>query len=147
MPRPTMQYAKSPEETGLYTCKRCGNRERFHGTDHNGTAGEIDCDDCERRGLDFCECPTILYQDFRVDPDDSDEERQVTDDRGIHINVNIDYDSHEGGGSGAEIGSYTRIECAECYALLWQDTDEIARLHPDIGAQYDAPSPITATEA
>jgi len=116
-----MQYAKSPEATGTYTCLVCGNREHFTGVDHHGTAGDVDdCDVCHPGDGMYCDCPTTLTQGFRVNSDASDEERQrIVDGRAI-ANEYVDYDSHEGGGSGAEIGSYDEVWCGRCGALLWE---------------------------
>lgn len=116
------QHTESPEATGLYTCFACGNREHFIGIDHNGTAGKVDdCDECTPGVGMYCECPTVLTQPFSVEPDQTDEERQQRDPNGHHPAANVDYQSHEGGASGAEIGSYTQINCATCGAILWNE--------------------------
>ena len=89
---------ESPEVTRDYRCPYCGNTERFIGYDAHGFPGEA-CT-CEQ---DLCVCEVTLRQAFTVI---SGEER---------------YQAFEGGGFNAEIGAYTRIECAECGQVIWQE--------------------------
>src|SRR5713226_1549440 len=88
----------SPEETGQYQCPSCGNTRLFVGYDDRGYPGPDECE-C---GKGVCECEVTLKQHFTVQGDGS-----------------IDYQAFEGGGRGAEIGDYTRIECAVCGQCIW----------------------------
>jgi hypothetical protein len=89
---------KSPEETEHYACPSCGNTRFFVGYDDRGYPGPDECE-C---GKNTCDCEVTLEQHFTVHEDGS-----------------IDYQAFEGGGRGAEIGSYTRIRCAACKELIW----------------------------
>lgn len=89
---------ESPEVTKDYRCPNCGNTERFIGYDTHGFPGKA----CEC-GQDPCVCEVTLRQAFTVI---AGEER---------------YQAFEGGGCNAEIGAYTRIECAECGQVIWQE--------------------------
>jgi hypothetical protein len=89
----------SPEETGRYACA-CGNTCEFIGYDDRGYPGHGDC----RCGKESCECEVTLMQHFTAREDGS-----------------IDYDAFEGGGVDAEIGMYTRIQCAVCGAFIWTE--------------------------
>ena len=80
----------SPEETNHYACPTCGNTRSFVGYDDRGYPGPDECE-C---GKNICGCEVRLTQYFTVQEDGS-----------------IDYQPSEGGGRGAEIGSYTRIKC------------------------------------
>jgi hypothetical protein len=90
----------SPEQTGRYACANCGNARSFIGYDDRGYPGPDECD-CEK---DVCVCEITLKQYFTV-----------------HADGCISYQAFEGGGFGAEIGSYTRIQCAVCTAFVWQE--------------------------
>src|SRR5579864_6788206 len=89
---------QSPEETGEYLCQSCGNSRSFFGYDDRGYPGPDECE-CEE---DACECEVTLKQHFTVHDDGS-----------------IDYRAFVGGGHDAEIGDYTRIECAVCGQCIW----------------------------
>lgn len=115
---PAVSDSRSPEETGTYVCPACGEREAFVGTDHRGANGRDACD-CdgdgpEENGGHTRDCAVfadvVLTQTFRVIEQDGTPEGAA-----------LDYDAHEGGESGAEIGRYTRITCGRCSAVLWQD--------------------------
>lgn len=105
----------SPEETLDWRCPKCPNTTLFTGIDAHGYGGDIDEHDdaCPyAAGPKYpddapeCICETELTQDFEVHgpgPDD------------------IEYHAHEGGGSGAEIGSYTTILCRACGATVWTE--------------------------
>ncbi len=95
------ESAPSPEVTKRYRCPVCGNTERFIGIDDHGYPGE-DCD-CDQ---DPCVCEVTLRQPFTVT--DGQEH----------------YAAFEGGGFGAEIGSYTRVECADCGAEIWREESD-----------------------
>lgn len=83
-------------------CPHCGNRSHFVGYDHCGYPGACDCDP---RGTGrACYCQVTLTQAFTVRADGS-----------------VEYAAFEGGGSGAEIGDYTAINCAKCGYRLWED--------------------------
>lgn len=111
-----MTHEQSPEKTGRYECQHCGNRERFTGHDDRGYPGKewedhdagcpLDCDDPEPGA--YCTCEVTLSQPFTVDADGE-----------------IDYDRHEGGASGAEIGSYTRIDCGVCGLNIWTESPAV----------------------
>ena len=88
----------SPEKTGRYECGSCGNRCSFIGYDDRGYPGPDECE-C---GKDVCQCTVTLKQSFHVSQDGS-----------------LDDHAFEGGGRGAEIGAYTRIQCALCRAFIW----------------------------
>jgi hypothetical protein len=94
---------KSPEEAEHYACPSCGNTRFFVGYDDRGYPGHDECE-C---GKNICECEVTLRQYFTV-----------------HEGGSIDYQAFEGGGRGAEIGSYTRIRCAACEELIWAPTPE-----------------------
>ncbi len=97
----------SPEETGHYACPSCGNTRSFVGYDDRGYPGSDECE-C---GKGVCECEVTLKQHFTV-----------------HCDGSVDYQAFEGGGSGAEIGDYTRIQCAVCGQRIWtepRDSDSI----------------------
>lgn len=117
-PTPAVSDSRSPEEAGAYVCPACGEREAFVGTDHRGADGSDACD-CDGAGpeengghADDCAvlADVVLTQTFRVIEQD-----------GTREGAALDYDAFEGGESGAEIGSYTRIACGRCGAVLWQD--------------------------
>jgi hypothetical protein len=91
---------QSPEETGRYVCLRCHNRRSFIGYDDLGYPGPEECE-CDK---DPCECKVTLSQPFTIAPDGA-----------------VRYHAFEGGGFGAEIGSYTRIKCAVCGQFIWRD--------------------------
>jgi hypothetical protein len=92
-------YAESPEITNDYHCRGCGNRAEFVGTDARGYPG--DACDC---GREECVCVAELTQPFTVGADGE-----------------VHYATFTGGGSGAEIGAYTSINCAACGALVWSE--------------------------
>lgn len=109
----TGQHAESPEVTEDYRCLACGNTESFTGYDAHGWAGdEWQCENgvCDPDGT--CECETLLVQPFTVLRNAAGEVEAIA------------YDCHEGGGSGAEISTYTRIDCRECGAVLWDSGEE-----------------------
>ena len=103
---------ESPEETGHYACPHCGNTRSFVGYDDRGYPGPDECD-CEN---DVCACQETLKQYFIVLQDGS-----------------VHYHAFEGGGFGAEIGSYTRIQCAICDEFIWTEV-------PDAGSAKGAGS-------
>lgn len=94
----------SPETTGVYVCHHCGNKEKFTGYDDNGFPGnECECESQNGTGIE-CTCKVTLTQDFTVAPDGE-----------------LIYQAHVGGGNGADIGTYNRIECGECGEEIWND--------------------------
>jgi hypothetical protein len=96
----------SPEVTGHYACQSCGNTRSFVGYDDRGYPGPEEC----KCGKKVCECDVTLKQHFTAHGDDS-----------------IDYQAFEGGGRGAEIDAYTRIQCAVCGSFIWiEDLDQDA---------------------
>jgi len=90
----------SPENSGQYLCANCGNTRSFIGYDDRGYPGPDECE-C---GKTVCECEVTLKQPFTVDDDGA-----------------LDYHAFEGGGFGAEIGAYTRIQCAFCNEFIWTE--------------------------
>ena len=102
-----MNERKSPEETGEYRCEKCGNVEEFIGFDDRGYPGaECECgayDDDSEEGKE-CTCLVTLEQPFLVEPDGE-----------------VIYEVHSGGYD-SEIGNYTRIQCAKCGNMLWEET-------------------------
>jgi len=89
---------ESPEVTKDYRCPCCGSTERFIGYDAHGFPGEAcECDQ------DPCVCEVTLRQAFAV------------------VSGEECYQAFEGGGSNAEIGAYTRIECADCGQVIWRE--------------------------
>lgn len=103
-------HGPTPEGTGKFKCHLCGERESFTGIDAHGTAGD-DCECDTYEPDDVCTCEAVLTQDFRV----------IRDGR----EWSLDYSSHEGGGSGAEIGEYTTIVCGQCGVIVWEnDSDD-----------------------
>ncbi|MCK9513679.1 MAG: hypothetical protein M0R28_20980 [Pigmentiphaga sp.] len=103
MPAP---HTESPEDTNRWECPFCGERDRFEGHDDKGFPGdECECEAQENGGE--CTCEVTLSQPLTIvrDPQDNFEE--------------VYYDSFVGGGSGAEIGSYHRIDCRACGAEIW----------------------------
>jgi len=91
---------ESPESSGQYLCPNCGNARSFIGYDDRGYPGPDECE-C---GKDICECEVTLKQHFTVEEDGA-----------------LDYDAFEGGGFGADIGAYTRIQCAVCNECIWTE--------------------------
>jgi DNA-directed RNA polymerase subunit RPC12/RpoP len=87
----------SSEITGDYRCSHCGDTAEFIGFDDHGFPG--DACECGQR---ICECQVTLRQPFRV-----------------LANGQIVYVAFTGGGWGAEIGSYDRIECGRCGRQIW----------------------------
>ena|SRR5579862_999462 len=87
----------SPEVTGNYRCPHCGNAELFLGEDQHGYPGD-GCQ-CRRR---VCECHVVLRQSFSVQTDG-----------------HVVYQAFTGGGRGAEIGTYDRINCGRCGVQVW----------------------------
>lgn len=97
----------------------CGNITRFIGHDDRGFGGPEVCtcrhfaDDPKDQvaAPDVCACITHLEQPYTVlrNPDGS-----VLD---------FDYERFEGGGSDAEIGGYTRINCAVCGQEVYRAPD------------------------
>lgn len=113
------QSLRSPEETGAFFCP-CGNKTEFTGLDARGFPGFGECEcgymdeDGEKAGeVAECTCTTLLEQDFEV----------VRHAGGWEVN----YHEFYGGGSGAEIGDYTKIVCRACGQTLWEDPEH-ARL-------------------
>lgn len=98
----------SPEETGNYLCRFCGNDNIFKGIDYYGYPGEA----CEcghgRHGLDECVCQCRLVQVFYA------ENGEVKD-----------YLPFTGGGYGAEIGSYSEIVCLCCNTTIWKESIQV----------------------
>jgi hypothetical protein len=95
----------SPEITGDYGCSHCGNTAEFIGLDDHGfPGGGCEC------GHDICECQVTLRQPFRV-----------------LANGHVVYEAFTGGGSGAEIGSYDRIECGCCGSQIWPASYRLIR--------------------
>jgi hypothetical protein len=112
------QYTDSPELTGIWWCKGCGNSAEFVGHDDEGCPGEGNCD-CEDTAE--CRCTVTLTQTVYILALATLEEviaRAVAAQLSGE-DVPVGYSTHEGGGSGAEINGYTRVYCAECDALLW----------------------------
>ncbi len=106
--------AVSPEVSGTFECPVCGERERFVGTDIHGADGPDACN-CDRPGGDHdLECG--IYEDVELV-----QHFLVISQDGTSEGANIDYDSHEGGCSGAEIVSYTSIHCGNCESLVWEE--------------------------
>lgn len=100
---------QSPEITGDYQCPKCPNRTHFIGWDHDGYGGPLECE-CGAydeyggaSGAECC-CSAVLRQPFTILPDGE-----------------VVYAAFEGGGCGAEIGSYDTIECAECGYYIWNE--------------------------
>ena len=113
----------SPEITGAWQCA-CGNCTDFVGTDAHGYGGPKMCpgyDDggyessgniCPTSGdAETCYCETELTQPFSV----------IYGEGGTYEQGDIDYERYEGGGDDSEIGDYTRINCAACGGLIWED--------------------------
>lgn len=104
-----MMHDKSPEETGRYVCPFCDNAWHFVGYDDRGFPGDAcKCEAQEQEGVE-CKCEVTLTQEFVVHDGEPD------------------WSSFEGGGSGAVIGSYTRIRCGACQQLIYVEpgyTDE-----------------------
>jgi len=92
-------YKHSPEQTGVWYCPHCRNKTNFIGVDEEGYGGPEVCT-C---GQTECICFTELRQPLFID-----------ENREVH------YSAFEGGGFDAEIGSYTRVECAECGAYIYE---------------------------
>jgi hypothetical protein len=105
----TLPTPDSPEVTGNYRCPCCGNTEQFIGHDDHGYPGDA----CEC-GKVVCECQATLRQHFRVD-----------------ASGEVTYEAFTGGGNGAEIGAYDRIQCARCGVQIWPAKPK-APLHPDL---------------
>jgi hypothetical protein len=101
---------ESPEATGKYKCLQCGNSEQFIGFDDHGYPGGDGCE-CGKR---ICECRVTLLQRF-----------------GVNASGEVTYEAFTGGGNGAEIGSYDRIQCSRCRAQIWPPKDK-AQQHPDL---------------
>ena len=116
-PRP-----ESPEITGDYRCQQCDNIEEFIGYDDHGFPG----DTCEC-GEVVCQCQVTLRQPFNV-----------------NALGEVTYEAFTGGGNGAEIGSYDRVQCGRCRAQLWPTLTE-APTRPDRDAAANLPG-LTATE-
>jgi hypothetical protein len=91
---------ESPENSGKYLCNNCGNIRSFIGYDDRGYPGPDECE-C---GKDLCECEVTLKQHFMVEEDGD-----------------LDYHAFAGGGYGADIGAYTRIQCAVCNEFIWTE--------------------------
>lgn len=109
------RHAESPELTGRYICPFCSNTQSFTGYDDRGYPGDAcECEAQEQGGE--CTCEVTLTQEF------------VMHDGEPH------YFLHEGGGSGAEIGSYTRIRCGACRQLIYVDAE-----YTDDGVRRDPP--------
>jgi hypothetical protein len=96
----------------------CGNRTKFIGHDDHGYGGPEMCacgaadhnDTAESTpDLRVCSCETTLSQPYTV--------RRAEDGSVIEF----DYQSFEGGGFDAEIGNYTRIDCAACGKEVYRD--------------------------
>lgn len=106
----------SPESTGVYRCT-CGNEEAFVGVDAHGWGGDEACE--VDHGEDWCSCDTVLVQPFTV---------VVNGDGSDPLSAAIDYDTFDGGGSGAEIGTYCTIICDGCGAIVWENESADDRL-------------------
>ncbi|MGI8547950.1 MAG: hypothetical protein ACR2M1_11550 [Gemmatimonadaceae bacterium] len=110
---PSAQLTVSPEVSGIYECPTCGERDGFVGTDTKGWGGPDFCDCGEDAGEHDTDCEVFadveLSQSFTV-----------VEQNGTASGAHVSYDSFEGGGSGAEIGTYTSIHCARCDALVWE---------------------------
>ncbi len=100
---------ESPEITGDYRCSECGNAAEFIGHDLHGYPGDA----CEC-GKVVCGCQVTLRQYFRV-----------------NASGEVTYEAFTGGGNGAEIGAYDRIQCGRCGAQVWPPKPK-ARQHPDL---------------
>ncbi len=111
----------SPEVTGNYRCPQCGNSADFIGHDDHGYPGGDACD-C---GKGICECQVTLQQHFRV-----------------NASGEVTYQAFTGGGNGAEIGAYDRIQCASCGAQIWPPKPK-ALQHPDLDVAHPPGSSST----
>lgn len=97
----TRHLPPSPERTKVWRCPACPNTTEFVGRDHRGVPGEEDCE-CGAHENDWaCTCEVLMRQEF------------VVNEHG-----DCDYQAHDGG-YGADIGSYTQINCGACGALVW----------------------------
>ncbi len=98
---------ESPEVTGDYHCPRCSNERCFIGIDRHAYPGaNCLCGAYGKEGRE-CTCQATITQPFVV----------------LHASpmLDIDYQLHDGGYD-SEIGSYERIECGECQAVIWEKT-------------------------
>lgn len=110
--------APSPEGQpfSAWRCAGCGNRNEWIGYDDEGYGGPSECE-CTAGETDdaACTCTTTLRQHFSFPPL-SEAQNPMP---------HAAYDAHTGGGDDAEIGDYTRIQCAECGAWLWCDPEYV----------------------
>lgn len=100
------RHKQSPESTNDYRCLSCDNRTYFIGYDDRGYPGAAcSCGAWERDEERYedaeCTCRVTLKQLFKIEDGEPH------------------YDIYVGGGADAEIGSYTRIRCAQCLELIY----------------------------
>jgi hypothetical protein len=133
---------QSPEITGAWDCKTpgCFNRKNFIGIDAQGYGGPEACEGdpdsvegcpgvADKSTLEsYCACVTELVQPFTVLYDEKNEWEPG----------NCEYEAFTGGESDAEIGSYTKIVCAECRATLWEE--EAATMPKPLFSLPEAPA-------
>lgn len=107
-------HERSPEETGDHFCHQCGNTTIFIGYDDRGVPGPGGAGEfCECYAPpEDCECTIILRQEYAVGRDGRIEYEEST---------------ATGGGSreveDADIGPYTRIQCAVCRHWIYADPE------------------------
>ena len=95
----------NPERTGVYICPHCDNERDFIGIDTGAYPGANCTCGAYGEGRE-CKCHATLTQRFTV----------------LHATpmLDIDYQAHDGGYD-SEIGSYTRIVCANCDKTVWEE--------------------------
>jgi hypothetical protein len=102
---------QSPEVSPA-TCPGCGNSDHFVGTDHHGSEGQEACD-CSRTGAQEHQKGCAVWEDITL----TQEFRVIS---GSEENFEVEYVSHVGGCTGAEIGEYDEVSCGQCGVLLWR---------------------------
>lgn len=102
----------SPEDTGIYQCPACPNKRDFIGINVKGFGGPsmCECGACDyenpQRAEDgLCVCDTELRQPFHVS------------------SAGVEHEAFTGGGTDAEIGQYTHIDCVACGATVWTESE------------------------
>jgi hypothetical protein len=105
-----LAHLTCPELTGEWKCQGCGNTTHWIGYDDFGYPGAgCECgawDDDSEEGKE-CTCLATLRQAFQVLP-----------------NGELDYHEFTPADEDAEIGEYTRINCAACGEQLWAEPPE-----------------------
>lgn len=104
-------HTVSPEASERWECPFCGERAHFVGHDDEGYPGEDCVCEASEDPDAACTCKVTLSQPLTVE---RDEDGRFVD---------IDYHSHVGGGSGAEIGMYSRIDCYACGREIWRENE------------------------